>query len=47
MKTVLAFDTATEALSVALQHGEQQYTHFEVAPRLHAQKILPLIDDML
>ena len=47
MKTVLAFDTATEALSVALQHGKQQYCHFEVAPRLHAQKILPLIDDML
>ena len=47
MKTILAFDTATEALSVALQHGEQQYCHFEVAPRLHAQKILPLIDDML
>ena len=47
MKTVLAFDTATEALSVALQHGEQQYCHFEVAPRLHAQKVLPLIDDML
>lgn len=47
MKTVLAFDTATEALSVALQHGAQQYTHFEVAPRLHAQKILPLIDELL
>lgn len=47
MKTVLAFDTATEALSVALQHGEQQYCHFEVAPRLHAQKILPLIDELL
>ncbi len=47
MKNVLALDTATEALSVALQCGDRRFTHFEVAPRLHAQKILPLIDTVL
>ena len=47
MKTILALDAATEALSVALQHGEQCLAHFELAPRLHAQKLLPLIDATL
>jgi len=47
MKNVLALDTATEALSVALQCGDTMHAHFEIAPRLHAQKILPLIDRLL
>lgn len=47
IKNVLALDTATEALSVALQHGAKTTTHFEIAPRLHAQKILPTIDRLL
>ncbi|NQD37707.1 tRNA (adenosine(37)-N6)-threonylcarbamoyltransferase complex dimerization subunit type 1 TsaB [Permianibacter sp. IMCC34836] len=47
LKNVLALDTATEALSVALQFGDQLVGHYEVAPRLHAQKILPLIDSVL
>lgn len=47
MKNVLALDTATEALSVTLQCGDRRFTQFEVAPRLHAQKILPLIDTVL
>ena len=47
MKTILALDAATEALSVALQHGEHCHAHFEIAPRLHAQKLLPLIDAVL
>ncbi len=44
---VLAFDTATEAFSVALKTGEQWQHHVEIAPRLHAQKILPTIDRLL
>lgn len=47
MKTILAFDTATEALSVALKHKESITNHFELAPRLHAQKLLPTIERLL
>lgn len=47
MKNILAFDTATEALSLALQNGDKLLTHFEVAPRLHAQKLLPTLDHLL
>lgn len=47
MKNLLAFDTATEALSLALQCGDKQFCHFELAPRLHAQKLLPMIDQLL
>ena len=47
LNTVLAFDTSTEALSVALKHGDEVLNHFELAPRLHAQKILPTINNML
>lgn len=47
MKTILALDTATEALSVALQHNGETLSHFELAPRLHAQKLLGLIDELL
>ena len=47
MNTVLAFDTATEALSVALKHNESISSHFELAPRLHAQKLLPTIELLL
>lgn len=47
MKTVLALDTATEALSVALSHNDEITEHYELAPRLHAQKILPCIDQLL
>jgi tRNA threonylcarbamoyladenosine biosynthesis protein TsaB len=47
MQTILAFDTSTEALSVALKHGDHLESRFELAPRLHAQKILPLIDALL
>ncbi len=45
--TVLAIDTATEMLSAALLHANQVQAHHELAPRLHAQKLLPLIDDLL
>lgn len=47
MTTLLALDTATEACSVALLHDGKITSHYEVIPRLHAQRILPMIQTLL
>lgn len=47
MTTLLALDTATEACSVALLHDGRVLSHYEVIPRLHAQRVLPMINDLL
>ncbi|MGH8352355.1 MAG: tRNA (adenosine(37)-N6)-threonylcarbamoyltransferase complex dimerization subunit type 1 TsaB [Pseudomonas sp.] len=47
MTTLLALDTATEACSVALLHEGKVLSHYEVIPRLHAQRLLPMIQDLL
>jgi len=47
MTTLLALDTATEACSVALLHDGRVTGHHEVIPRLHAQKLLPMIQRLL
>src|SRR5574343_544545 len=47
MTTLLALDTATEACSVALLHDGKVLSHYEVAPRLHAQRLLPMIQELL
>ena len=47
MSTLLALDTATEACSVALLHDGKVTSHYEVIPRLHAQKLLPMIKNLL
>ncbi|MFO7704942.1 MAG: tRNA (adenosine(37)-N6)-threonylcarbamoyltransferase complex dimerization subunit type 1 TsaB [Halopseudomonas sp.] len=47
MTTLLALDTATEACSVALLHDGQVISRFEVIPRLHAQRLLPMLDEVL
>ena len=44
---LLAIDTATEALSVALWHDGEVTSHFEVIGRGHAERILPLVDRLL
>lgn len=44
---ILAIDTATEACSVALQNHQQQLAHFELCPREHTQRILPLVQTIL
>jgi len=45
--TILALDTATEACSVALLHQGQIFSHYEVIPRLHAQRLLPMLQNLL
>lgn len=47
MTTLLALDTATEACSVALLHDGMVTSHYEVIPRMHAQKLLPMIKQLL
>ncbi len=47
MTTLLALDTATEACSVALLHDGEVLSHYEVIPRLHAQRLLPMIRTLL
>lgn len=47
MTTLLALDTATEACSVALLHEGRVLSHYEVIPRQHAQRLLPMIQDLL
>jgi len=39
---LLALETATEACSVALVHGETLIARTELAPRRHAERVLPL-----
>ncbi len=46
MTTLLALDTATEACSVALLHDGKVISHYEVIPRLHAQRLLPMIESL-
>lgn len=45
--TILSFDTATEACSVALSVGEKIFSRFEIAPRQHAALLLPMIQSIL
>ncbi len=44
---ILALDTATEACSAALLHQQQIDARFEIAPRDHTQRILPLVQELL
>lgn len=44
---ILALDTSTDACSVALKRGDQLWSRFEIAPRQHAELILPMIDAVL
>lgn len=44
---LLAIETATEALSVAVQDGDAVFAHHEVAPRRHGELLLPTIERLL
>ncbi|KAF1052105.1 MAG: tRNA threonylcarbamoyladenosine biosynthesis protein TsaB [Stenotrophomonas maltophilia] len=47
MPTLLALDTSTEACSVALLHDGRRYSRHEVIPRLHAKRLLPMVQELL
>ncbi|KFX07355.1 hypothetical protein KP22_04520 [Pectobacterium betavasculorum] len=44
---ILALDTATEACSVALWNEGEIHSLFEVCPREHTQRILPMVQQVL
>lgn len=44
---ILAFDTATEACSVALLDGTSCIARYEELGRGHAERILPMVDEVL
>ena len=44
---LLAIETATESCSVALLHGDSLIARSEIAPRRHAERVLPMTDDLL
>lgn len=45
--TILAIDSTTEACSVALIDGSQVQSLYELAPREHSQRLLPMVDQLL
>ena len=47
MTTLLALDTATECCSAALLHDGAVTARSEVIPRQHAQRLLPMIEELL
>jgi len=47
MKTIIGFDTATNACTVALAYQGQILERFEMAPRAHTNLLLPMIDELL
>jgi tRNA threonylcarbamoyladenosine biosynthesis protein TsaB len=47
MKTIIAIETATDACSCALWCDGETYQQFEIAPRRHAELVLPMIDCLL
>ena len=44
---ILAIDTATEACSAALWNDGSVSAHFELCPREHTQRILPMVQELL
>jgi tRNA threonylcarbamoyladenosine biosynthesis protein TsaB len=47
MTKILTLDASTEACSVALCNGEQVSSIYQLAPRMHANLLLPMVEEML
>jgi tRNA threonylcarbamoyladenosine biosynthesis protein TsaB len=47
MTRILALDASTEACSVALLNGDEVTERYELAPRKHAQLLLPMVKSLL
>lgn len=47
MSKILSIDASTEACSVALLNGKEATDSYELAPRQHAKRLLPMIEDLL
>ncbi len=47
MANILALDTSTDACSVALLKGETDFVKFEIVPRQHTQRLLPMVEELL
>ncbi|MDQ7049133.1 MAG: tRNA (adenosine(37)-N6)-threonylcarbamoyltransferase complex dimerization subunit type 1 TsaB, partial [Enterobacterales bacterium] len=47
MTNILVIDSSTEACSVALSHSGLVYAEQKIAPRKHAELILPMVDHVL
>lgn len=47
MTTILALDTSSNACSVALSFNGRHFSLFELTPRGHMQRLLPMVDELL
>lgn len=47
MSKILSIDASTEACSVALKYGDSHIERFQIAPRQHANLVLPMVDELL
>jgi len=47
MTQLLAIETSTEACSVALRKDDTVISRYQVIPRLHAKRLLPMVDEVI
>ena len=47
MNKILTIDSSTEACSVSVSNGSSIVSRFELAPRKHAELLLPMVDSVL
>lgn len=47
MSKILCIDASTEACSVALKYSDESIQRYQIAPRQHANLLLPLVDELM